>query len=187
MEFNSAELNAILEAPTKPRSEVAAEAPHPADDLLSSLEFTDEPIVQESEPAPEPEAPYDPVEAAEQLVALIQGANTLSMTPLAMWIAKRKRGGSDEIRKLQVLYERKNNGQKLTEAQEAQVATYTAYLRDKEELRKVIPYTDDEMKMLKDLAIPYCRVTKLKVNSGAAFWSALGGMQLQRIIAILQV
>lgn len=184
MSFESFDLNSILSAPTTIRSETPVETQFAEVEEQNTLEFDEkEEIIQEVE---EEQEPYNPEEEAEKLLGLIAAANNITMTPLALWRLKKKRGGKQVIERMQVMKAKQFSGQKLTENEQRLIDQYDAYLLDKQQLQQAIPYTEQEMEMLKQLAIPYCQSSKLKVNSGAAFWSALGGVQLQRIFAIIQ-
>ncbi len=157
---------------------------------FDSLEF-DEPEMEDSEDFEEEEAetidltPYDPVEAANNLVALLTSANHL-ITPLARWKLTKKRGGKKKIQVLQNSFSKQINGQELTEQDKKQIAMYQSYLKDKEQLEAAIPFTDDEFDTLLKQAIPYCRANKIKVGGGASFWTTYGMMQAQRVFQILQ-
>ena len=193
-EFEEIDLLSVLEQPTTMRTEVA-----PSNNFLdnfSALEFEEEPDKNTSlgdaiegdfdYEEEEDEEPHNPEEEAEKLVGLIQSANLLTMTPLAMWKARKKRGGKQAITRMQEVFAKSLSGQKLSPAEQSQVSRYNAYLRDKEELEKAIPYTPDEVQLLKAMAIPYMKTTKMRINGGFAFWTTLAGIQAQRIIAIIQ-
>ena len=49
---------------------------------------------------------------------------------------------------LQLIFEKHASGQDLTPKEQSRLNTYLAYLRDKEELNKAIPYTQEEKEML---------------------------------------
>jgi hypothetical protein len=194
-EFEEIDLTKVLEQPTTMRTEVASSnnfldnfsalefegsAPKEKDDFTSLDNDFEEDFEDEDE------EPHNPEEEAEKLVGLIQSANLLTMTPLAMWKARKKRGGKQAITRMQEVFAKSLSGQKLSPAEQSQVSRYNAYLRDKEELEKAIPYTPDEVQLLKKMAIPYMKTTKMRINGGFAFWTTLAGIQAQRIIAIIQ-
>ena len=108
------------------------------------------------------------------------------MTPLALWKARRKRGGKGVIEKMQIIAAKNFDGVKLTDKEKHLLHQYNAYLTDKAQLEKAIPYTDDELKLLKTMAIPYCKTSKIRINGGFAFWTTFAGIQAQRVIAIIQ-
>ena len=195
-EFEEFDLSSVLQQPTKMRTELVQDEPETVD--FSGLEFETSPDLIESNPIDkeadliedldeeEEEEPHDPEEEAEKLVGLIQAANVLTMTPLALWKARKKRGGKAAISKMQIIAAKNFEGAKLEKKEAEQLAKYNAYLKDKEQLENAIPYTSDELSLLKTMAIPYMKTSKIKINGGFAFWTTLAGIQAQRVIAIIQ-
>lgn len=183
------DLTNILEQPTVKRPEHQETAASPEDYDLSGLEF--EKIPEPAEPVEAEEIPtaeievYNPEENAELLVEFIDLANVQSLTPLARWKLAKKRGGKKEITKMQLLYEKFLNDEKLTETEKRRVETYQLYLKEKEALEDAIPYTDEEKETLTKAAIPYMKSSKIKMGGGAAFWVQLSMIQGSRIIQVL--
>lgn len=184
------DLSTILSQPTQTRFEsVSTEyAPEATErEALSSLEF--EPIPQPVSPIPAEElidiSPYDAEENADILVELIDVVNIQSLTPLARWKLRKKLGGRTEVTRKQLLFEKKINKEKLTDAEKRDIELYQAYLKDKEELEKAIPYTDEEKKNLKMAAVPYLKQHQIKVGGGFAFWTQLAMIQGSRIMQVL--
>lgn len=179
--FEDFDLESVLSSPTAPRLEtIVEESVQESTGLEFDSEIIPEAVVEEVEEE------YDAVQEAEKLIAMIAAANNLLMTPLAVWKLKKKRGGKASIARMEALKAKQFSGAELSEAEKNLVLQYDAYLRDRESLQSVIPYTKEEIQMLKELAIPYCQGSKMKINSGFAFWAALGGTQLSRIMAIIQ-
>lgn len=182
------DLNSVLEQPTVVRSEVLEPEADPTEQSFSGLEFDDFPDEENLEQDEEKVSiPFDAEAAAENLVSLLAAGNLL-LTPLANWKLKKKRGGKAGISVLQVAYVKSLGvgADKMTDLEKKQLTIYMAYLRDKEELEKAIPFTDEEIAKLTRLAVPYCKATKFSVSAGSGFWTTYGMMQFQRVIAILQ-
>ena len=183
------DLTEILETPTVAHPEESAPQAETEITEFSNLEFAAEP-----EPEPENEIAaaepveveiYDAEENAEILVELIDVVNIQTLTPLARWKLAKKQGGKPVVRKMQLLFEKKLNDTELTDKEKRQIELYQAYLKDKEELEKAIPYTDDEKDNLKKSAVPYLSAHKLKIGGGAAFWTQLAMIQGSRIMQVL--
>lgn len=186
--FENFVLESVLEQPTEQRPEHITEVQTEVIDNsdVSGLEFED---ISVEEPK-EAEVSYtlaDAEQNAELLVGVIASVNILTMTPLARWKVKKKRGGKHAIERMQAIAQKNFSGNELTDNEKRLLDQYNAYLADKQQLENAIPYTDDEIEALQTAAIPYCQSTKLKVNGGMAFWVQLGTMQLGRIMQILTV
>lgn len=185
------DLTEILEAPTVIRPEVSPpnepKEDHEITDF-SGLEF--EPL---PEPDPKPNEEVEPVEIeiynaeenAEILVELIDVVNIQTLTPLARWKLTKRQGGKPAVRKMQLLFEKKLNDSELTDPEKREIELYQAYLKDKEELERIIPYTDEEKDSLKKSAVPYLSAHKIKIGGGMAFWTQLGMIQVSRIMQVL--
>src|SRR5690606_30762223 len=142
--FDSINLFDVLAEPTQIRSEVNEviefdEGDIFEDDHSENLTFDDEPepIEQEEEIEVVQEQPYTEAEAkanAEILVDLIDTVNVATMTPLARWKLRKKRGGKDAIRKMQLIQEKQFANQELSEGDKRLLFQYNAYLKDKEEM-----------------------------------------------------
>lgn len=187
------DLTEILEAPTVIRPEVSpSNEPKEETEItdFSGLEFSSEPA-----PAPEdePVGEIDPVEIeiynaeenAEILVELIDVVNIQTLTPLARWKLTKRQGGKPAVRKMQLLFEKKLNDSELTDPEKREIELYQAYLKDKEELERIIPYTEDEKDSLKKSAVPYLSAHKIKIGGGMAFWTQLAMIQGSRIMQVL--
>lgn len=182
-------LDSILEESTQTRSESRTGNMDEVADF-SSLEFEPtyvEPTYVEQEDEAINISPYDAEENAEILVELIDVVNVQSLTPLARWKLRKKLGGKTEVTRKQLLFEKKLNKETLTDEEKRDIELYQAYLKDKEELDKAIPYTDEEKKNLKQAAIPYLKQTQLKIGGGMAFWTQLAMIQGSRIMQVLTV
>jgi len=182
------DLDDILGEPTIQRSEVHIEDDFSNDDF-SSLEFeeiTEE--VEEIEIPEEVEKPYTEAEAKENatmLIDLIDTVNTATLTPLARWKLRKKRGGKDAIRKMQLVQEKQFTEKELTEAEKRLLFQYQAYLKDKEELEKAIPYTEDEREQLIRSATHYLKGKKIRISGDLSFWGELAMIQGSRLMQIL--
>lgn len=177
-------LDDILEQPTQVRAESTTNHQQEMTNF-SSLEFEElppAPIEQEEELDI---SPYNAEENAEILVELIDVVNIQTLTPLARWKLRKKLGGKTEVTRKQLLFEKKLSQSKLTEEEKRDIELYQAYLKDKAELEKAIPYTEDEKKNLKQAAIPYLMQSKLKIGGGMAFWTQLAMIQGSRIMQVL--
>jgi hypothetical protein len=179
-------LDDILEQPTQVRSELTTNNQQEMTNF-SSLEFEEvssTPIEQEQEEEFDI-SPYNAEENAEILVELIDVVNIQTLTPLARWKLRKKLGGKTEVTRKQLLFEKKLSQSKLTEEEKRDIELYQAYLKDKAEIEKAIPYTEDEKKNLKQAAIPYLMQSKLKIGGGMAFWTQLAMIQGSRIMQVL--
>lgn len=184
------DLTEILEAPTVIRPEAHQEPKEETEITdFSGLEFSSEPA-----PAPEDEPVeiepveieiYNAEENAEILVELIDVVNIQTLTPLARWKLTKRQGGKPAVRKMQLLFEKKLNDSELTDPEKREIELYQAYLKDKEELERIIPYTEDEKDSLKKSAVPYLSAHKIKIGGGMAFWTQLSMIQGSRIMQVL--
>lgn len=187
------DLDSVLSTPTTPRVEtVVEEASTDAstDDLLNNLTF-DESL----EPTPvevlEPEvvevfSEKEVEENAAILVDLIDTVNVATLTPLARWKLRKKRGGKQVVTQMQLIYEKSlNKEEKLTKEEKNEILKYKAYLSDKEELESAIPYTREEKERLTRAAKNYVRSKKIKINGDLSFWGELAMIQGTRIMQIL--
>lgn len=188
VEFDDFNLDEFLEEHTIERSS-HSEPAQKVTTSFSGIEFeeSDNSDFEEFEDEKKVDSlvPYDPVEAANNLVSLLTSANHL-ITPLARWKLQEKRGGKKKIQILQNSFSKQVSGQELTELDKLRINMYTSYLKDKEELENAIPFTDEEFKTLVNQAIPYCRATRINIGGGASFWTSYGIMQAQRVFSILQ-
>lgn len=184
----------VLETPTQQRSENTPELdPFENDDFLNGLEFDTpeeniEAVEQEEEPTPTIEEIYTDEDAqinAEILVDLLDTVNTATLTPLARWKLRKKRGGKDVVSKMSVVYEKSLKDEKLTDKEKELAWKYEAYLKDKEQLENAIPYTDDEKRKLVASAKNYVKGKKIKINADLSFWGELAMIQGSRIMQIL--
>jgi|GEM_PF-2602212 len=188
-ELEQIDLSSILEQPTKVRSEVyeLSDKKEQMEDL-SNLVFEDEKETAENlieQEQKQPEEPYDAEENAALLVGCIASVNDIVMTPLARWKVRHKFGGKKTLKTYQLQFAKSFTNKKLTDQEQKLADLYTAYLKDKEEMEKAIPYTDKEIENLTRAAIPYCKQSRIKVNGGVAFWVELGSLQMERIITVL--
>lgn len=181
-------IDEILSEDTTQRSEATQNEDFDIETSSSDLGGNDFQLSDEPEIKPEKELadPYDAKSEAAKLVALISSLNNVTLTPLAIWKVKHKKGGKKEIEKMQIVKAKEYQGKKLTEDEKRMVDNYNAYLQDKKELQNAIPYTEAETKLLNEMDIPYCASTKMKINGGMTFWTALGAIQFTRVIQILQ-
>lgn len=138
------------------------------------------------QPEPEPQEPYNPEEEAEKLLAMLQGGNFLLTTPLYKWKVQKNFGGKQNIQKLRAAYEKHLRGDKLTEKEENDKASYFAYEGERKEWMDSINYTEEELEQLKTLAIPLMKDTKMEISSGAAFWLFFGSIQAGKILKVLE-
>lgn len=187
------DLDSVLSTPTTPRVEtVVEEASTDAstDDLLNNLTF-DESLEPTPAEALEPEvvevfSEKEVEENAAILVDLIDTVNVATLTPLARWKLRKKRGGKQVVTQMQLIYEKSlNKEEKLTKEEKNEILKYKAYLSDKEELESAIPYTREEKERLTRAAKNYVRSKKIKINGDLSFWGELAMIQGTRIMQIL--
>lgn len=191
IDFNF-DLSEILEEQTTERSENSVLEPQTEIDN-SILEF-DEP----TDPAPETlinaektellKEEYTLEEAkenAEILVELLDTINTASLTPLARWKLRKKRGGKTALLKMQEIAEKSFSDEDLTEQEKSLLAKYNAYMRDKEQLEKDIPYTDEEKAKLVKSATSWLHRKKIRVSGDMSFWGEFAMIQGTRVLQIL--
>jgi hypothetical protein len=194
--FDGFDLGSVLAEPTKPRTQELPKVD--IMDQFSDLVFDDVPETKDAENSiretehvqevEEEEEDYDPAQQAENLVAVISSANLLLLTPLAKWKLRKKRGGREVIAAMQLAFEKKESaGLELSAEEQIKYNKYTAYLKDKAELLKEIPYTDEEEAQLQKMAEVWMKSSKMKVGDSLAFWMTLAGIQGSRIFAILEV
>lgn len=133
----------------------------------------------------EQEEPYDPEAEAKKLVALCNAGNTLICSPIAVWKLKKNRGGAKMLDKMKQCWHKKGAGMKINEREEAMALQYESYLQDTKQLSGEILFQAHEIKAMEELALPYCRESKIKIHSGASFWTTYLGFQAQKVIKIL--
>ena len=188
IDFNF-DLSEILEQETTERSETAFINQTEQTDF-SVLEF-EEPIVPAvTEPAPTEllavEYTFEEAkENAEILVELLDTINTAALTPLARWKLRKKRGGKTALLKMQEIAEKSFSDEDLTEQEKSLLAKYNAYMRDKEQLEKDIPYTDEEKAKLVKSATSWLHRKKIRVSGDMSFWGEFAMIQGTRVLQIL--
>lgn len=179
-------LTDVLSTPTKER---------PERDLMNEIptfEFPNEDFDEEEEEEEEiqvkeePEEPYDAEREATNLINLLNAGNMLVMTPLSNLKLRKNRGGKAGMERMKLAYEKSQHGQELTEHEKNLVLQFEAYKRDLMLLSGEIPYSEQQMQMLKTAAIPYCEATKFKSNAGLAFWGIFASVQMEKIIKVIQ-
>lgn len=186
------DLTSVLEEDTIVRSEFSEPKEEEEDDF-SDLEFGDDPDDDEDSPGyVDPEqaktivfTDADAKEGAEILVDMIDTANTMIMTPLGRWKLAKKRGGKVGIARMQEIAEKNFAGTELSEQEKRLLYQYNAYLADKEQMEKDIPYTEEEKKRLIKSAIPMIKKMKWKVGGGGSFAMELVMIQGSRVMQIL--
>lgn len=189
MEDITGQLEELLSVPTPNRTELG-QVTETVEELERPLDFdVDFEKVEELEAIDseeEEEEPRNYKEDAQNLVALISSVNQLVVPPIAKGVLQKRRGGKKTIKSLQALFEKDAQGKDLTEKEQSRLNTYLSYLRDKDEITKAIPYTEEEEKLLVSMAEPFVKASGFKVGGGAAFFGALAAIQGQRIISIIQ-
>ena len=184
MDFDSIALTDLLAEPTEERHFAPTEETQfnaSAEDFEQNF-FEENPPIEEIEP----EEPYDAQTEATKLVGLLNAGNSLLLTPLGQWKLKKNRGGKAVLERLKVSYLKKQRGEKLSEKDLQNIAEFEAYKSDIALLNGEIPFSEQEIQNLITCAIPYCESTKMKINSGFAFWGVYAGLQTSKIIKILQ-
>jgi hypothetical protein len=180
-------LTDVLSTPTKERPErdlITEIAPQ----IFPNADF-DEEEEEEEEEIPvneEPEEPYDAEREATNLINLLNAGNMLVMTPLSNLKLRKNRGGKAGMERMKLAYEKSQHGQELTEHEKNLVLQFESYKRDLMLLSGEIPYSEQQMQMLKTAAIPYCEATKFKSNAGLAFWGIFASVQMEKIIKVIQ-
>lgn len=175
-----------LSQPTSEKPENIQEVAEINPFTTSSTDFDEDTIdysVQEEEE--EEEEPYNAEEEADKLIGLLNAGNMLLMSPLTQIVLKRKRGGKRLLERCKIAFTKKQNGEKITDAEKEMANKYQAYQNDLTTLAGEIAFTENELKVLRTMAIPYCKASKVKINGSFAFWLTYGGMQTQRIMQIL--
>ena len=143
---------------------------------------------QQKKPEPEPvepEEPYDAETEATKLLGMLNAGNQIICAPIASWKLKKNRGGKKVLERMKTAWHKRGAKIKCTEQELDLALSYESYLADTKQLSGEILFTEMEMENLKKLAIPYCESTKIKINSGAAFWSTYGGLQITKVMKIL--
>lgn len=183
------DLDSVLATPTTPRVEVVQEETIQSDDYLDQLTFDES--IQEVEEVEEVVAvpvftEKEVEENAAILVDLIDTVNVATLTPLARWKLRKKRGGKQVITEMQLVFEKSmQDGEKLSSKEKELALKYNAYLKDKEELENAIPYTHEEKERLTRAAKNYVRTKQIKINGDLSFWGELAMIQGTRIMQIL--
>lgn len=179
-------LDNILSEETIPRSEDKDVSP---DELKieedNGLEFEEAPLIEVEEFEEEPQKPYDAKTNAENLVNLIDAVNILSLTPLARWKLKKKRGGKEVLDTLEKFYSKKVSGAKVTDEEKEKAAIYEAYLKDTIKINEAIPFSADEKTRLITAAVPYLEKTQMKIDEGLGFWGILIAVEGSKVMQIL--
>lgn len=159
--------------------------------LVNTLDFAPEPsngTFHESQPDPipvEPVEPYDAEAEAEKLVGMLNAGNTVLVSPLANWRMIKKRGGREGLEKMKAPYMKKMKGEKLSEEEEVLYKSFESFQADMKLLNGEIPYSEQQLEAMKKLAVPYCQESQIHINGGLAFWIAVSGMQIEKIIKVL--
>lgn len=189
-------LEDVLEQDTVSRSEFALEPIefnnepsfeseiNPASEV-NKIEFEEREIEEEEEEQETPFTLADAKASAEVLIDLIDTLNVTALTPLARWKLTKKRGGKKSIQRMQEIAEKNFTGEELTPEEKRLLYQYNAYLADKEQLEKAIPYTEDEKQRLTNSAIPMMLKNKWKIGGGGSFAMELAMIQGTRVLQIL--
>lgn len=197
------DLAAVLEEPTTMRSESNEGDLNPTGDDFNfdNLEFEEseeEHINSEINSALNPEkenedpepttvqiTPQEAKEGAEMLVDLIDTFNSISLTPLARWKLKKKLGGSKVVKRMQHIFQKQLNGEKIDEKEKQILWQYNAYLKDKEEIENTIPFTTDERDKLVRSMTAYFQKKNIKFSGDYSFWGELIMIEGMKIMGIL--
>lgn len=152
-----------------------------SNDISHDDEFEDKP---NREPQDEDED-YDAETEAKKLVSLLSAMNSLVVTPVANWKLRKNIGGKRTLERMKKAYTKKVSGQDLSENDEKLLSAFENYKNDMAILSGEIPYSENEIKTLNELAVPYLEETKMKINGSASFWTVFGGMQVSKIVKVL--
>jgi type I site-specific restriction endonuclease len=181
-------LTDVLSAPTKERPERAIVEETIHQTVFNNTDFEEEEEEEEEiqTTQQEPEEPYDAEREATNLINLLNAGNMLVMTPISNFKLRKNRGGKAGMERMKMAYEKSVRGQELTEHEKNLVLQFESYKRDLMLLSGEIPYSPQQMEMLKTAAIPYCEATKFKSNAGFAFWGIFASVQMDKIIKVIQ-
>ena len=191
------DLDEVLAAPTKMRSEVSeAETDSTNDFDFDGLEFEDheeEFIENETDEALAPStsselkiiSDADAQKGAEMAIDLIDTVNQFTLTPLAKWKLTKKLGGKKVIKKFQEVFEKELQGEELTKKEKEFAWKYSSYLKDKEEISNVIPFSEDEREKLTKSMADYFKKKNINFSGQGSFWAEFAMIEGMKIAQVL--
>lgn len=191
---NNSRLNQLLQSSVKLSEVIAQETEEKTAGLQNiaqtvvekTTDFAPEPIKQLLQPEePEEEEPYDAEANARSLVGGLVGIDTAVFSVVGVIKTRKTIGGKETLAKMKQAYAKNASGKPMSEEDERLLQAFEVYKQDMAMLEQDFIPNKDRIKMLVDLAIPYCEETKFKVGAGMAFWSSYMGYTVERVAKLM--
>lgn len=129
--------------------------------------------IEEKAPALDLISEAEAKDGAELLVSTIDLATSFLGSIAVNLKLQHKEGGKKVIKRMQAIFEKELMGEDLTKKEQSLLKRYEAYLRDKEEAKKILPFSEQEYNTLVKSATAYIKQKNIRISGGGSFWGDL--------------